>query len=122
VETVSETNGKLEAKSAFLLGHLRKCLLRSGNEPAFTEATARRGRSRVRTEGLRQFFEPQIDRFAQMDDALWFDVCSNIGNIGNIVECQWFSRQHSGNPATAGQQNATLSLSRTFLPVQDTPV
>jgi len=24
---------------------------------------------------------------------LWFDDCSNIGNIGYIVECQWVGRQ-----------------------------
>jgi hypothetical protein len=28
---------------------------------------------------------------------LWFDDCSKIGNIGNIVESQRFSRQHFGN-------------------------
>ena len=28
---------------------------------------------------------------------LWFVDCSKIGNIGYIVECQWFSRQHFGN-------------------------
>jgi hypothetical protein len=35
----------------------------------------------------------------------WFDDCSKIGNIGYIIEWQWFSRQHFGNMKSYKKQH-----------------
>ena len=35
----------------------------------------------------------------------WFDDCSRIGNIGYIVEYEWFSRQHFGDMKSNKRQH-----------------